>query len=85
MTLRILFPLALLLGGFAPAASAQVLEGRAVDRESLEPVLSPRRSVRWRGCTPAPMRRGCNGRRIRRMDGAVADAGGFPLVPRRTT
>ncbi len=38
MTLRILSPLALLLCALAPAASAQTLEGRAVDRESLQPI-----------------------------------------------
>lgn len=38
MTIRILSPLALLLLVLAPAASAQTLEGRAVDRESLQPI-----------------------------------------------
>ncbi|HYW11908.1 MAG TPA: TonB-dependent receptor [Longimicrobium sp.] len=38
MTLRILCPLALLWCALAPAAAAQTLEGRAVDRESLEPI-----------------------------------------------
>jgi hypothetical protein len=38
MKLRILPPLALLLCALAPAAPAQTLEGRAVDRESLQPI-----------------------------------------------